>query len=267
MGHLVAHIDSFTGMPFAGNPAAVVLLGGVVSDKWMQSIAAEMNLSETVFIQKTDSGFYLRWFTPTVEVGLCGHATLAAAYFLWNSDLVSKHEKINFGSVSGSLSARIEDGWIELDFPSDEYVSMVVSEAVLSALNLGAEQVLYVGKRNIHGIIVEVDSAEIVRSLKPDFQAMKKLEYEAVLVTARDISGEYDFVSRFFGPNIGMDEDPVTGAAHTCLGPYWASKLGKNEFRAYQASKRGGELKLKVEGARTKLFGQAVLISRGEILI
>jgi len=227
---------------------------------WMQSVASEMNLSETAFLREVDSGYQLRWFTPKVEVDLCGHATLASAHVLFTEGLVSS-ESVSFQTKSGELVARKNEAWIELDFstltPQDTTPPSGLFEAA-GIRPVASKQISF-------AYLVEVASETEVHNLDPDFTALSKATELALLVTARSTSGDYDFISRFFAPAFGIDEDPVTGSAHCALGPYWMEKLGKNEFLAYQASTRGGVVGVKVEGERTKLRGQAVTVLRGEI--
>jgi PhzF family phenazine biosynthesis protein len=256
----IAQVDAFTGRAFAGNPAAVCILPEARDAAWMQSVAAEMNLAETAFLVKQAGGYDLRWFTPAVEVSLCGHATLASAHVLWQDGHLPPGADARFHTLSGLLTARKDGDWIELDFPARPETAAPAPEGLAAAL--GAEPT-YTG-RNALDYIVELDSEETVRSLKPDLGVIAKLPVRGLMVTARGT--QYDFVSRFFAPAVGVNEDPVTGSAHCCLVPYWAPKLGKTEFLAYQASPRGGILRLKLAGARVKLAGQAVTVLRGELL-
>ncbi|MFW5995797.1 MAG: PhzF family phenazine biosynthesis protein [Halanaerobiaceae bacterium] len=259
----IYQVDAFTQEPFAGNPAGVCLLEKKMSDEWMQNVAREMNLSETAFLQPEDKGFRLRWFTPESEVDLCGHATLASAHILWETGMVNESKQINFFSNSGKLTAsRREGGWIELDFPLEQEEESEPPEILLEALGIEPE---YVG-RNRFDYLLEVESEETVRNLEPDFNLLKKVDTRGVIVTASSRKEEYDFVSRFFVPGIGVDEDPVTGSSHCCLGPYWKKKLGKSELNAVQLSERGGELRVKVlDNGRIKLLGQAVTVLKGEL--
>jgi len=254
-------IDAFTGEPFRGNPAAVCILDKVRTAEWMQRVAAEMNLSETAFLLRRDDGFALRWFTPKVEVDLCGHATIASAHALWLEGEPSA--VLLFHTKSGMLSAARDGEWINLDFPAKREERADPPPELLSSL--GVKDPLYVG-RNEFDYIVEVDSEETVRALSPDHAALRHIPVRGVIVTSRPSNGEYDFVSRFFAPGSGIDEDPVTGSAHCCLGPYWSSRLGKNELLAYQASERGGVVRVRIEGDRVMLGGRAYTILRGELL-
>jgi len=255
-------VDSFTDRPFAGNPASVCLLDGPRDERWMQSVANEMNLSETAFLIKRDDGFDLRWFTPEAEVDLCGHATLASAHVLWEEDILGKQETARFHTRSGLLSATRKEGWIEMDFPAELHKPAIAPPALTRAL--GATPV-YTGK-NRFDYLVELESEEVLRNLHPDFSLLKTIPARGVIVTAPSDSKDYDFVSRFFAPAVGINEDPVTGSAHCCLGPYWQKRLKKDFFTAYQASRRGGIVRVNVKGARVMLSGQAVTILRGELL-
>ena len=256
MAQKIYQVDSFTDKPFAGNPAGVFIMDAAADEDWMQSVAAEMNLSETAFLYPKGDGFSLRWFTPTMEVELCGHATLASAHILWEQEFLGTTEAARFHTLSGLLTASLDDGWIMLDFPSVAPRSVEAPPGLFEAL--GARG-LYVG-RNEWSYLVEVESEKIVRNLSPDFAALSRLNDTRVIVTSRSEGDRYDFVSRFFAPSIGIDEDPVTGSAHCCLGPYWMDRLGKDQLMAYQASKRGGEVRVHVVGERVHLYGQAVTV-------
>ena len=258
----ITQVDAFTSDPFGGNPAAVCLLPRPVESGWMQRVAREMNLSETAFlVRRDDGGFDLRWFTPAVEVDLCGHATLASAHVLWEEDHVPPNAATVFHTLSGRLSAVFRDGWIEMDFPAEPDEAAPAPEGLTDAL--GAEPT-YVG-RNRFDYLVEVDNEATVRRLAPDFRRLGQIEARGVIVTARAETEGFDFVSRFFGPRAGVDEDPVTGSAHCCLGPYWQRRLGRDAFTAWQASERGGLVKVEVRGERVALSGQAVTVLRGKL--
>lgn len=258
-------VDAFTATPFAGNPAAVCLLDPPRDDAWLQAVAAEMNLAETAFLWRRDDGFALRWFTPTVEVPLCGHATLASAHALWDSGLLGAGDPARFHTASGELRAWREGEWIGLDFPARPPSGAAVPASVCAAL--GAEAVDSATNVTCH--VVELASAAAVRALTPDLRALAAASPQVgVAVTSRADRTPYDIVSRFFAPAHGIDEDPVTGSAHCALGPYWAPRLGKRELLAYQASRRGGTVRLVVEPTpgRVHLFGQAVTVLRGELV-
>lgn len=256
-------VDTFTDRPFSGNPAGVCLLHSKRPASWMQAIAREMNVSETAFLLKRkDKSYTLRWFTPTTEVKLCGHATLASSHILWETGSLRENEEARFHTLSGLLIAKKEGDWIELDFPAKAETRTTPSKGLLQALRVRAK---YVG-RNDSDYLVEVESERIVRNIAPNFALLGKISTRGVIVTAKSSSKKYDFVSRFFAPAVGIDEDPVTGSAHSCLGPYWQRKLGRGEFVAYQASSRGGLLKLRVANGRVYIGGQAVTVLRGYLV-
>lgn len=259
----IVQVDAFTNRPFAGNPAAVCVLTGARPDRWMREVAREMNLSETAFLVPREDGYDLRWFTPAVEVDLCGHATVASAHVLWQDGHLPEGRQARFYTRSGLLTADRRGEWIELDFPAKLAEAVEAPPDLLPAL--GATTARYVG-RNAFDYMVEVESESIVRNLEPDHSVLRRLLVRGVIVTAESDGNPYDFVSRFFAPGAGIDEDPVTGSAHTALGPYWAERLGKSEFLAYQASARGGVLKVAVKGDRVLLGGQAVTVMTGELL-
>ena len=250
----ILQVDAFTSEPFRGNPAAVCILPGPGEEAWMQAVAAEMNLSETAFLHKEGDAWRLRWFTPTVEVDLCGHATLASAHVLLEGD-----GEVRFLTKSGELIARRSGSWIELDFPSLPAQSASAPDGLAEAL--GAAPVR-VGKSRFD-YIVELASEEAVRALRVDISRLKEVEARGVIVTSE--GRDYDFVSRFFAPQAGVDEDPVTGSAHCCLAPYWAERLGKTEMTGYQASARGGVVQVRLAGDRVILRGQAVTVLSGEL--
>jgi len=256
-------VDAFTSVPFAGNPATVCVLRQEQSAAWMQSVAKEMNLSETAFLLSEGENVYrLRWFTPKVEVKLCGHATLASAHVLWEEGQTPA--PLHFETLSGRLTAEQRgDGWIALNFPS-KFVTASVCPPELRH-GLGTEPV-FVAKYD-SGFLVEVANKEVLAGIHPDFGLLLQSGCGPVIVTCKSETGDaYDFFSRFFAPDAGINEDPVTGSAHCVLGPYWAKKLGKNELRAFQCSERGGELRLSVQGERTILEGRAVTMLKGQLL-
>jgi PhzF family phenazine biosynthesis protein len=256
-------VDAFTNRPFGGNPAAVCWLEAEADPKWMQSLAAEMNLSETAFVRQLIDGLELRWFTPTVEVDLCGHATLATAPALWSSDLVSKELPLRFQTRSGVLTCTRDGDFIDLDFPATPPTEVEIPAELSEALGL---EPTYLGKSRFDYLAV-FESADAVRSLKPDYRKLERFPVRGVIVTAAsDDDVQFDFVSRFFAPAVGVDEDPVCGSAHCCLTPYWSKRLGKMELMAHQVSARGGVLRLKLKGDRVVLGGQAVTVWRGELL-
>jgi PhzF family phenazine biosynthesis protein len=256
------HVDAFTDRPFAGNPAAVCLLPSWKEDPWLQAVAGEMNLSETAFLVKQHGHFDLRWFTPKLEVDLCGHATLASAQVLWEQGLAGPGDEIHFSTRSGLLKAARRDDAIELDFPLKPEEPTDAPPGLLQALGVKA---LYVGKSQFD-YLVEVESEAVLRSLAPDFKLLATVATRGVIVTSRSSDPNFDFVSRFFAPAGGIDEDPVTGSAHCCLGDFWRKRLGKSEFTAYQASARGGVVNVRVTTDRAFLIGRAVIVAQGELL-
>ena len=257
----IIQVDAFTAKPFSGNPAAVCIMPEPPTDQWMQDVAKEMNLSETAFLIEGQDGFDLRWFTPTVEVQLCGHATLASAHVLWEGGYLAPDAQARFHTASGLLTAYRRGDWIEMDFPSQPQESTSPPAGLLPALGVDA---LYVGK-NQTDYLVLVESEEILREIKPEWVALGQVECRGVAVTSPSSSGEYDFLSRFFAPRSGVLEDPVTGSAHCVLGPFWGARLDKTELVAYQASHRGGVVKMSLADDRVLLGGQAVTVMRGEI--
>ena len=255
-------VDAFTSEAFAGNPAAVFLLSAPLDARRMQLIAREMNLSETAFLVRRSDGFELRWFTPSVEVDLCGHATLASAHVLFEAAVLRADETARFHTRSGLLTAALHDDGLEMDFPARRAARAEPPPALLPALGTAAS---YVGV-NVEDYLVLVDSEATVRSLRPDFAALRQLGVRGVTVTAASADPRFDFVSRFFAPGAGVDEDPVTGSAHCSLGPFWAERLGKSSLTGFQASARGGVVRVRVAGDRVLLGGQAVTVARGEWL-
>jgi len=256
-------VDAFTDRPFAGNPAAVCFLPGPAEPQWMQDVAREMNLSETAFLHPEDGGYRLRWFTPAVEVELCGHATLASAHVLWESGRLAPGETARFQTLSGLLTAGRDGDWIELDFPARTAEPVEPPPGLLEAL--GVEPV-FVGKSR-YDYFLEVAGEDAVRAVAPDFRVLRSLPVRGIIVTARGTSNPFDFVSRFFAPGAGVDEDPVTGSAHCTLAPYWTSRLGRNELLAYQASARGGVVRVRVAGDRVRLGGRAVTVLAGGLQV
>jgi predicted PhzF superfamily epimerase YddE/YHI9 len=287
-------IDAFTDRPFAGNPAAVCLLREERDAGWMQALAAEMNLSETAFVRPLADGFSLRWFTPTIEVPLCGHATLASAHFLYASCNVPPTDMIRFHTASGLLTARRNGERIELDFPAAPPQEMAPPAGLLNALegwhvpeappkgvvvqtgpprpSLEAPGVptqkepsglTFIGKTALDTYLVLTDPDRL-RALAPDFAALAPLAH-GVIVTAPSDDERYDFLSRFFAPAAGINEDPVTGSAHCALAPYWSQRLGRSELTGYQASHRGGTVYTRLAGDRVILAGHAVTVFRGEL--
>ncbi|QPA31326.1 PhzF family phenazine biosynthesis protein [Thermaerobacillus caldiproteolyticus] len=256
-------VDAFTNQVFKGNPAAVCVLSSPKDEVWMQNVAAEMNLSETAFLHPQQDGYSLRWFTPSTEVDLCGHATLASAHILWELGYANSEQPITFYTKSGLLTASKDGEWIELNFPAEppEQVAAYPNE-LMEGLGI---QPLFVG-RNRFDYLIEIESERVLRELKPNFSLLQQIDTRGIIVTSKSTTNEFDFISRCFFPAVGVDEDPVTGSAHCCLGPYWENKLDKNEFIAYQASKRGGVLKVKLHSNRVVLSGQAVTVLECELV-
>jgi predicted PhzF superfamily epimerase YddE/YHI9 len=258
----IYQVDAFTAKPFAGNPAAVCLLPAARDEAWMQAIAREMSLSETAFLVPNGDDFDLRWFTPAVEVDLCGHATLASAHILWETDVLPPETEARFQTRSGLLTAARCGDWIELDFPSTPATPADPPDALLRALAVDPR---YVGKSRFD-YLVEVDSEATVRGLAPDFALLATVPVRGVMVTSSASTPGFDFVSRFFAPAVGINEDPVTGSAHCCLGPFWADRLGRNDLIAFQVSSRGGTVRVGTAGDRVILGGQAITVMRAELL-
>lgn len=255
-------VDAFADKPFSGNPAGVCILDREMPADWMLALAGEMNLSETAFLLKKDDGYGLRWFSPATEVELCGHATLASAHILWETGTLGEHEEARFHTLSGLLTVQKKGALMEMDFPAEPVQECEPPEGLLPAL--GVEPV-FVG-RNRMDYLVEVGTEESVIRLSPDFAALRAVQTRGVMVTSRADSGrEFDFISRFFAPAYGIDEDPVTGSAHCALGPYWMTRLNKNAMSAYQASRRGGQLSVRVDGERVKLGGNAITVLDAEL--
>jgi PhzF family phenazine biosynthesis protein len=258
----IFQVDAFTDKRFAGNPAAVCLLEQPASEDWMQAVGAEMNLSETAFLVPRDEGFDLRWFTPALEVALCGHATLASAHILWETGRLAAHETARFHTKSGLLSARRDGSWIELDFPAVSCEPIDAPAGLLEALGVQAAAVFRGGE----DYIVELASEAEVRAVRPDMARLGAIPCRGICVSAAASTPGCDFVSRFFAPAAGIPEDPVTGSAHCALTPLWAARLDKTELAAYQASARGGVLRLRLAAGRVLASGQAVTVLKGELM-
>jgi PhzF family phenazine biosynthesis protein len=262
MSQRIVQVDAFTNRPFCGNPAAVCVLEGEPEEWWMQDVAREMNLSETAFLLAHEDGFDLRWFTPTVEVELCGHATLAAAHVLWEDGHLPENEVARFHTQSGLLEARRADDWIEMDFPAE--VAEIVETPTALAAALGTIPVSV--RRNRMDLLVEVDSEKTLRTLRPEFARIRELDARGVIVTAPALAQQFDFVSRFFAPRVGVDEDAATGSAHCALAPFWSERIGRDSLTGYQVSSRGGVVRTRMAGQRVFLGGQAVTVLRGELV-
>jgi predicted PhzF superfamily epimerase YddE/YHI9 len=258
----ITQVDAFTSTPFSGNPAAVCVLPEERDASWMQNVAREMNLAETAFLLSGPDGWGLRWFTPAVEVDLCGHATLASAHVLWETGQLAVDETARFHTRSGLLTAVKRGDWIELDFPSTPDEPADAPPGLVESLGASPR---YVG-RSIFDYLVELDSEEAVRALRPDFGVMRRIGSRGVIATSRSADPGFDFVSRYFAPAFGIDEDPVTGSTHCCLAPFWSRRLNKSSFLARQISARGGVLKVELKGNRVGLGGQAVTVLRAELL-
>ena len=256
----ITQVDAFTALPFRGNPAAVCIFAAPPDDAWMREVAREMNLSETAFLHPEKDGYRLRWLTPSIEVDLCGHATLASAHVLWEGGHLPPDSEARFYTRSGLLICKRNGDWIEMNFPAKLAVAAEPPPQLAAALG---SELLFTG-RNQFDYLVEVASEEVLRSLRPNHHLLRELPARGVIVTAR--SRDFDFVSRFFAPGSGIDEDPVTGSAHTALAPFWGARLNKTEMTGYQASERGGVVKVRLRGDRVILSGQAVTVLRGELL-
>ena len=267
MTQRVVQVDAFTSEPFAGNPAAVLVLERPRDEQWMRNVAREMNLSETAFVVKhpTEPEWLLRWFTPVAEVDLCGHATLATAHVLFEEGHVSRDDAVRFQTRSGRLSVRSSGGWLEMDFPAHPPTAQPAPTGLLEALGIASSEATFVG-RNEADWIIAIEDVGRVRALAPDFIRLASIDARGVIVTAPSDDKRWDFVSRFFAPAVGVPEDPVTGSAHCCLAPYWAERLDRNELVGYQASARGGEVRVRHEVSRVMLTGQAVTVLRGELV-
>lgn len=263
-------VDAFTNEAFKGNPAAVCPLDAAQPAEWMQKIAAEMNLSETAFLapRAEGDGYDLRWFTPALEVPLCGHATLASAHTLWETGRLPADAEARFYTLSGWLIARRNGEAIEMDFPALRLEEIAVPAGVAESLRATPQRVMLVSDQagQEKNYLIELASEAEVRALRPDFNLLREQVNKGLIVTAKATTAGVDFVSRYFATWAGIDEDPVTGSAHCALTPYWAAKLGKPELLGYQASARGGFVKVKLEGDRVQLGGQAVTVMRGQLL-
>ena len=262
MPYPIYQVDAFTDRPYTGNPAGVMILERFPPDAQMQSIAAEMNLAETAFVVSRNGAFDLRWFTPTVEVDLCGHATLSAAHILWETNRLPKSAPAKFDTRSGRLVAAKTAHGIEIDLPTLQTQEVSPPAGLLDALQLSP---IYVGNSKFD-YLVQVATADEVRSVEVDYRKLAQLTMRGAIITAPSDDPKYDIISRFFAPAAGIDEDPVTGSAHCVLGAFWQGRLGKSTIRAFQASRRGGTMTVQVDGDRTRLIGQAVTVIQGEIL-
>jgi PhzF family phenazine biosynthesis protein len=263
MGHELHVVDAFTGHPFRGNPAAVCVMDGPADPGWMQQVAAELNHSETAFLHPGSGNWNLRWFTPAQEVELCGHATLAAAFVLWKTGREQPGAAISFETESGTLVARQDGDWITLDFPAEPAHAIPPVPGLDRALGAMA---VFTGK-NRFDMLVELPTASDVCDCEPDMAALAGIPARGIIVTAASDLPDFDFVSRFFAPSLGVPEDPVTGSAHCCLGPYWGEKLHKTELSGFQCSLRGGTVRVMLKGDRVILGGHAVRVFTGQLLV
>jgi PhzF family phenazine biosynthesis protein len=263
MFQAISVVDAFTDRPFAGNPAAVCVLERAADERWMRAVAAEMNLSETAFLHPEGDGHRLRWLTPVVEVELCGHATLASAHVLWESGRLAPDQQARFHTRSGLLTAERDGARITLDFPQRRVERIDGMPGLAAAL--GTELTL-IARGLLQTYLVLLESAAVLRALSPDYHALRALPVGGLIVTAASDDARFDFVSRYFAPRAGIDEDPVTGSAHCALAPFWSERLGKTDFVGYQASARGGVVHARIHGERVLIGGQAVTVQRGEIL-
>ncbi len=263
------HVDAFTDAPFAGNPAAVALFDAARDDGWMQSLAGDMNLSETAFpARRADGDWDLRWFTPTVEVELCGHATLATAHVLWSTGRVDTGAALRFHTKSGELVVHhLDDGRIELDFPAIAEHMEHIPDDVAAALGLHVGDVHHAGRTASKYRLIVVHTASIVRGLAPDFARLRAAGDDTYIVTAEADDAVHDVVSRYFAPAYGIDEDPATGAAHCVLAPYWTTRHAKATLCCYQASARGATMECEVRCDRVLLRGHAVTIAEGTLRV
>lgn len=271
----IYQVDAFTGEAFKGNPAAICVLEDDISDELMKSIAMEMNLSETAFVKPLENKnirdcklFSLRWFTPLVEVDLCGHATIATSKILFDEFNIKTNE-IRYQTKSGILISVKEKDKISLDFPIDNCLKFDVTEDILTAMGITSYVDAIIGE-NTRKLIIELNSEQEVINLKPNFHKLNLLKFSTIVkgigVTCK--GSEYDFISRYFNPWGGVNEDPVTGAAHTLLAKYWSNKLNKDKMLAYQNSDRGGEISIELlENNRIKLSGEAIIVLKGELYL
>lgn len=262
MSQRIVQVDAFTDRAYSGNPAAVCILEEDRGEAWLQDVAREMNLSETAFLMGHEEGYDLRWFTPTAEVDLCGHATLASAHVLWEDGHLEAGSTARFHTRSGELTARRDGDWIWLDFPSLPPETTEAPAELARVLGVDAVAVA----RSRFDLLVEVESEKTVRSLTPDLALLRSLPVRGLIVTSRATATGYDFASRFFAPAVGVDEDPVTGSAHCVLAPYWGERLGREEMTGYQVSARGGVVRVRLAGDRVGLGGKAVTVLRAELL-
>jgi PhzF family phenazine biosynthesis protein len=262
-------VDAFTTEPFRGNPAAICFLDEPAPEPWMRAVAREMNLSETAYLvparDPAASRWSLRWFTPEVEIDLCGHATLASAHVLAERGALPPGTTARFDTRSGELTARRDADRIVLDFPATPATATALPDGLLGALGLADDEVEAAGRNDAY-VVLQIGDPTRVEALAPDFGALRAVDVRAVVVTARGRANGPDITSRVFGPAVGIDEDPVTGSAHCLLAPWWADQLGRTVLQAHQASPRGGDMEVRLVGDRVELVGSAVTVWRGDIL-
>lgn len=261
--YTIYQVDAFTVKPFKGNPAAVCILPDERDTEWMQAVAREMNLSETAFLLPKGNDYQLRWFTPTTEVNLCGHATIASAHILFENGLYDFEETINFHTASGVIAATMDNGTIELNMPLIKSQDVDVPAEAIEATDL---KPIAAALSETQQLILALSSEDEVRGFEPDMRKIAALPYIDLMITTEADGEKYDFISRFFSPHTGIPEDPVTGMAHCVLGPFWQRRLGKSHFCAYQASKRGGKVWVKVADDRCYIGGKAVTVLKAELL-
>ena len=263
MSFRLFHVDAFTQFPFSGNPAAVCILPSPADETWMQRVASEINLSETAFIVKKDSGsYFIRWYAPKGAVDLCGHATLASAHILWNEGLHPIDQEIEFVTNSGKIICETSENWIMMKFPIIEYKEEKIPLGMIDSIGIEPK---FFGKTSLNDFLLEVESEDILKDLNPDFQKIQNFSCRGVIVTASASSDDCDFVSRFFAPSIGIDEDPATGSSHCSLGVFWSEKLSKKKLIGKQISKRGGIIRINIHQDNITLSGQAVTLVRAEL--
>ncbi|MEN8375065.1 MAG: PhzF family phenazine biosynthesis protein [Gemmatimonadota bacterium] len=260
---VVVQVDAFSSRPFGGNPAALCVLDDYPADAWLQAVAREMNLSETAFLRRRDDGWDLRWFTPAGEVDLCGHATLASAHVLLEDGL-DAGPAIRFFTLSGELGARRDGDWLYMDFPAEPPVAGEPPDGLLEALGLDPTEVTYTGRNRLDELVAIEDPARL-RTLEPAMTALAVIGMRGVVVTSPSDTDGVDFLSRYFAPAFDVPEDPVTGSTHCCLAPFWTQRLGRDRLVGYQASRRGGTVRVYASGDRVELGGQAVTVMRGTL--
>lgn len=255
-------INAFTQNPFSGNPAIVCLLDSPPDELWMKKVTKEFNQPVTAFMYpKQDGSYYLRWFSQTKELKHCGHGTIGCAHILWEQGILKADETVKFHTYSGLFRANHNEGEIQLNFPSYQSKQVEAPQELSDALNIPLTLV----EKNQLGYLVELDDEAMVRSIRPDFELLNSLAVTGIIVTSKSNSSSFDFISRYFAPSIGINEDQVTGSAHCALGPYWSKRLEKNPVVGYQASQRGGAIKVKVDGERVQLISHAVTIFKGNL--